>query len=237
GLHYRRFMRVITSAIAPKSYLEVGTNAGQSLAQIRCASISVDPRFALTANIMAGKPECHLFQMTSDEFFEKDRVTQIFPKGIDLAFLDGMHLFEYLLRDFIGAERYCSSRSVVALHDCLPPQAVWAERKPQTVGWTGDVWKVVLAIREFRPDIRITCLDCPPTGLVLCTGLDSSSTILRDNYETVLDRFSSMHLSPDMHELYGAIEITSTDSLKSREAILNKIFSSQGANGRINDAS
>jgi hypothetical protein len=87
---------------------------------------------------------------------------------VDVAFLDGMHLFEYLLRDFIHTERVCDRNSVILLDDCLPVniEMTDGERRPDlrkdaelASWWTGDVWKVVEILRELRPDLRIvsTC--------------------------------------------------------------------------------
>jgi hypothetical protein len=36
-------------------------------------------------------------------------------------------------------------------------------------------------LQEFRPDLKIVLLDCPPTGLVMCAGLDNRSTKLMFN--------------------------------------------------------
>jgi hypothetical protein len=52
--------------------------------------------------------------------------------------------------------------------------------------WTGDVWKLVPILHRWRPDLEIRCLDCPPTGLVLCTNLDPASTVLADAYNKIL---------------------------------------------------
>ena len=50
-----------------------------------------------------------------------------FPKGPDIAFLDGMHRAEYLLRDFMNTERFSHERTLILLHDCLPVNARMAD--------------------------------------------------------------------------------------------------------------
>ena len=52
---------------------------------------------------------------------------------MDFAFIDGMHLFEFALRDFMNLERHCTPQSVIMVHDCYPTEREHAEREPQTV--------------------------------------------------------------------------------------------------------
>jgi len=64
-----------------------------------------------------------LYQMPSDAFFAHYSPTALVGTPIEMAFLDGLHRCEYLLRDFINTERHCKPNSIVALHDCLPVEA------------------------------------------------------------------------------------------------------------------
>jgi hypothetical protein len=127
-----------------------------------------------------------------------------FPDGIGIAFQDGLHHFEALLHDFIKTERFCHSRSLMVLHDCLPLNERMAEREyrldetedPFTRGhWTGDVWRIIPILQKFRPDLRILLVDCPPTGLVLCSKLNPDSTILSENYDQIVHDFRELSLS------------------------------------------
>ena len=110
-----------------------------------------------------------------------------------MAFIDGMHWFEYALRDFANIERACSPGSVVFIHDCYPIDAESAARERSTKLWSGDVWKTILALRELRPDLHVATLDAKPTGLAVITGLDPSSTVLFDRLDEAIDRY--MHMS------------------------------------------
>ena len=85
--------------------------------------------------------------------------------------------------------------------------------------WTGDVWKILYAFKLFRPDLRVSILDCPPTGLVAVRGLDPSSTVLSSavlssRYEEVLAKAGS--LVPDdarMAELWALYPTLDTTAL------------------------
>ena len=128
GPDYYHVLQRIHSVLAPKSYLEIGTRDGGSLAQANCASIAIDPQFDLRMEVIGHKPSCHFYQQTSDSFFAERDPTAILGRPIDFAFLDGMHLYEFLLRDFINVERHCRPNSVIALHDCIPTDSFVARR-------------------------------------------------------------------------------------------------------------
>ena len=85
-------------------------------------------RWRRNRDVIGTKQRAFFFQMTSDAFFADHDLALFFPRGVDLAFIDGMHRFEFLLRDFINTERRCHARSIVLLHDCLPRNCRMAER-------------------------------------------------------------------------------------------------------------
>jgi hypothetical protein len=127
--------------------------------------------------------------MTSDEFFAGHEPREHLEGAIELAFIDGMHLSEFALRDFNNVERYCDRSSMIVLHDALPMNFEMTERNWQpdlrrdeelASFWTGDVWRLVPLLARERPTLHIEVLDCPPTGLVLVGDLDPQSTILSD---------------------------------------------------------
>jgi hypothetical protein len=197
GLPYLDFLTALHNGLSPEWYLEIGTQKGRSLECARCRSIAIDPEFRIKTAVPGPLPELHLFQQTSDDFFASGFLRR---NGIrlDLAFLDGMHLFEYLLRDFINAERHAAAGAVFAVHDCVPWCVNMAERdRNLTEGrpWTGDVWKLLPILGAFRPDLTVVVADCTPTGLVLVTGLDSASSALADAYEAIVAEMTPVTLA------------------------------------------
>lgn len=177
--------------LSPRSYLEIGVNDGRSLALSRARSIAIDPAFKVTAEIHC---EVDLVKATSDDFFARaDPVDQLPDRVIDLAFIDGLHIFEYALRDFRNVERYASWTSVIVLDDMLPRSVSEAARDRHTVEWTGDVFKVAEVLRRYRPDLTCLALDTQPTGLLLVLGADPDNRTLWDRYEELVAEF----LAPD----------------------------------------
>jgi hypothetical protein len=181
---------------------------------------AADPKFQLQGNPIGERIETYLFQLTSDEFFARHNLRTYFPNGVDFAFLDGMHHFEYLLRDFFNMEKYSHRYTIVALHDCYPINTEIANREENydsrvdaaTRGmWAGDVWKLLPILHDFRPDLDITILDCPPTGLVVVRGLDPASKVLIDNYDGIVAEYRDVNLEKFDIERFRD-EFSTTDS-------------------------
>jgi hypothetical protein len=226
---YSEFISTLARLREVKTYCEIGVNNAENLKYIACdIAIGVDPNFVISQPFCAGKKEVHLFQSTSDAFFRTGKTKAIAPEGVDLFFLDGMHLFEYLLRDFSYAERNSHRNSLIVLHDCLPMNREMAERSftPATAPenrqyrdyWTGDVWKVVRILQDRRKDLRITAVKCPPTGLIVVSGLDPESTALDDDYQDIVDRYRTVDGGPDAISAY----LASLNYLNTREVDLSR---------------
>ena len=211
GPAYREFIRDVVVRKTARNYLEVGVHNGSTLALIDCPAIGVDPQFVFDRNPMGKKRILHLYQMGADEFFRDHDPRAVFGAPVDVAFLDGMHRFEYLLRDFINTERVCDASGLIMIDDCLPLNLEMTERnhrpelrKDKAIAnwWTGDVWKVVSILREYRPDLRILPVDVIPTGNIMVTNLDPSSTRLRDAYFEIVDRYASLEMDAVAFESY-----------------------------------
>lgn len=191
GINYVGFFRQVTRIARPRTYLEIGTQNGQSLAAMKCDAICIDP-IMKPATRALDRDRTFCFQMASDAFFRETDVFALFPHGIDVAFLDGMHRFEYLLRDLHNTERYCHSQSLVLIHDCFPDEPELAVRQPPGGPWTGDVWKIVPLLLEFRPDLHLRRLDCPPTGLLAVQGLSPEGPGLAGRYHEAVGAYAEL---------------------------------------------
>jgi hypothetical protein len=182
--------------LMPRNYFEIGSRSGNSLKYATVPAIAVDPAFQLPDGFVEARPLLRLFQMTSDDFFARHDVQTLLGEPIDFAFLDGMHCFEFLLRDFMNVEKSASPRTVIALHDCVPFSSAIVSRDQKSRkhyeydvmpgAWAGDVWKLLPILRKYRPDLHITVFDCPPTGLTFVSSLNPCSSVLHDAYDTIL---------------------------------------------------
>lgn len=182
GLHER---------LRPRSYLEIGVNTGRSLGLSRTRSIGVDPFFTVTSELHC---DVHLVRTTSDEFFARPHPLAHFPEPvIDLAFIDGMHLAEFALRDFMNVERFTHAASVIVLDDMLPRNVEEACRERGEAlargAWAGDVYKVVATLRSLRPDLVCLEVDTSPTGTLVVLTPDPASTVLQDAYDDLVEEY------------------------------------------------
>ena len=191
AVYYYEFLTAVHERLAPRAYLEIGVRNGGSLALSRCRSVGIDPAFSIHAELDG---DLALFRTTSDEYFSRpDPLAATRGVPFDLAFVDGLHLFEFALRDFINAERHSSGSGLVIFDDVLPRSVDEAARVRHTVSWTGDVYPMLAVLAEHRPDLVVVPVGTQPTGLLLVTGLDPSSTVLSDRYDQIL----ADHLRPD----------------------------------------
>jgi len=146
----------------------------------RCRSIGVDPAFKIDNPIHC---DVQLIKATSDDFFAGEEPLAHFDgMPVDLAFIDGMHLSDFALRDFINIEPFMADTGVIVLDDVLPRNGLEAARDRKTEPWTGDVYKVVEILHRQRPDLVALLVNTAPTGTAVIVGVDRTSTVLKDAY-------------------------------------------------------
>ena len=173
-------LQLLHQKTQPRTYLEIGIRTGRSMVLSRCRSIGVDPSFKIDNPIHC---DVQLIKATSDDFFAREEPLAHFDGvPVDLAFIDGMHLSDFALRDFINVEPFMADTGVVVLDDVLPRNGLEAARDRKTEPWTGDVYKVVEILQRRRPDLVVLLVNTAPTGTAVIIGVDQASTILKDTY-------------------------------------------------------
>lgn len=194
------FLLRVHEALKPEFYFEIGVQKGRSLLLSQGKAIGVDPMPAPNIRL---KPHQKIVKMSSDAFFF-DKANILLTSPPELIFIDGMHLFEYALRDFINIEKYSDENTVVIIDDIFPSHPAQAERKRRTRFWTGDVWKVYDILSMYRKDLKLSAIDASPTGVLVVEGLDPRSRVLDENYARILDDYIMMKLPESYVERVGA---------------------------------
>ena len=198
GMHYLDVIDRLETELSVDLYLEIGSRSGASIARRTCSFIAIDPEFAVTAPVFNSAELMLFFQQTSDAFFASG-VLEALDQKPDLAFIDGMHLFEYALRDFIHCERSMGENGVVCFHDVAPFNHAMTTRditylNGSGMPWTGDVWKVMVALKEYRPDLTVELLSAQKTGLGVVSGLAPDNTVLADKLDTIVAKYTDITL-------------------------------------------
>jgi tetratricopeptide (TPR) repeat protein len=192
GEPYVAVLERIHRHLRPRTYIEIGIEHGTSLQLVapETLALGVDPQPQLR---FAPGPNVRVFAETSDAFFARHDVrAELGGLPVDLAFIDGLHHFEYALRDFMSLERLCTPRSTILIDDCFPHDRRTAERERHIEFWSGDVWKVVVLLKKYRPDLSIHTVATPPTGMCIVRNLDPGSRFVADNLQRLIDEFSAL---------------------------------------------
>jgi len=138
--------------------LEIGVETGQSIALARRENARDRYRPRTQDHKSSSLPARAYVPPRATQYFAAHDVRAEFGGlPVDLAFIDGMHQFEFALRDFINIEKHCTSRSTILIHEVLtdPWSRHTAERERRTGFWSGDIWRLVLLLRKYRPDLGV----------------------------------------------------------------------------------
>jgi len=204
GDHYSDWLDRLHADLTPRLYLEIGIAIADSFARARppTVAIGVDPA---PRPASALQTESHIFAETSDVFFSKERLNSLCPgQSVDFAFIDGLHVFAQSLRDFINVEAHCHPNAVIAIHDTIPFDELTQRPDRQRSFYTGDVWKLVVCLRHYRPDLKIVTIPTAPSGLTLIGNLDPNSRVLKDNLDEAIEKYER-HEYQDFQENMASI--------------------------------
>ena len=211
GDDYRVWLERLYVSLVPETVVEIGVGQGESLALLRppTIAIGIDP----AANVVVPfKAKTHIFAETSDEFFAQRRTDKLLAgRPLSIGFIDGLHLYEQVLRDFIYLEACCGPRSVILFHDTVPLNQTVQSRIRKTLFYTGDVWKTVLCLKHYREDLDIFTIAAPLSGLTVVTGLNPKSRVLTRNYEEAVARFIDLPFSEIESDLDTTLNLVPND--------------------------
>jgi tetratricopeptide (TPR) repeat protein len=216
GEHYLQLLARILDAVRPRTYVEIGVERGTSLRLVRppTLAIGIDPEPKLAGPLAANQK---VFAETSDVFFAtRDPRAELGGLPIDLAFIDGMHQFEFALRDFANLERFSTRDSTILIDDCYPLDRETAERERHRAFWSGDIWRLILLLKKYRPDLAIHIIATPPCGLAVVRQLDPDSRLLREQHDSLCREFLAVDYAFLEHDMPGKLNLFPNDWEKVR---------------------
>lgn len=170
GPSYYDWLERFYAELKPAVVVEIGVFDGVSLSKVKAPAlaIGIDPNPRATVALGA---QTHIFPETSDAFFDRGGADALLAgRPVGVGFIDGLHTFDQVLRDFANLERYCDAGSVLLVHDTAALDEATQRVPPTTQFHTGDVWKLVPALRTLRPDLDVFTIATPWTGLTVISG-------------------------------------------------------------------
>lgn len=170
GPSYYDWLERFYAELKPAVVVEIGVFDGVSLSKVKAPTlaIGIDPNPRATVALGA---QTHIFPETSDVFFDRGGADALLAgRPVGVGFIDGLHTFDQVLRDFANLERYCDAGSVLLVHDTAALDEATQRVPPTTQFHTGDVWKLVPALRTLRPDLDVFTIATPWTGLTVISG-------------------------------------------------------------------
>jgi hypothetical protein len=183
GPNYLDLLARLHDWLTPKLYLEIGVFEGTSIALAKppTRAVGIDPApkilHPLTASTL-------ILPRTSDaQFALADPRADWGGDRIDFAFIDGLHVYDQVLRDFAFVEAHANRDALIAIHDTHPFDRLSAEPERVTQFHTGDVWRLIPFLSAHRPDLKIITVKAPPSGLTLIANLNPDfdwSTLLHE---------------------------------------------------------
>lgn len=161
------------------NYLEIGVRDGFCFFKIKAdRKLAVDPNFVINpqakwkayfnnfSNLFS-----RYYKLTSDDFFNKYGRRLEGRNGLDVVFIDGLHLYEQVVKDIENSLRYLRPDGIILLHDCNPafeaaavrgfsPAEIAKDPPPGWTGeWNGDVWKAIVHYRALQPGVEVAVFD------------------------------------------------------------------------------
>ena len=131
------------------SYLEISCFKDETFNQINIKKkIGVDP-------VSGGN-----LRMTSDQFFNDNK------DKFDLIFIDGLHVYEQVIKDIFNSIKVLKENGIILVHDCLPRKLWYQTPTRMSDTWNGDVWKAIVECRTLENIDTYTCLADEGIGVI-----------------------------------------------------------------------
>ena len=131
------------------SYLEIGCFKNETFNKINIKKkIGVDP-------VSGGN-----LRMTSDHFFKENK------EKFDLIFIDGLHVYEQVIKDIFNSINILKENGIILVHDCLPRKLWYQTPTRMSDTWNGDVWKAIVECRTLEYIDTYTCLADEGIGVI-----------------------------------------------------------------------
>ncbi len=168
GTHSSRRINYLLSAlnISKTKYLEIGIAHGYTIEAVMATQkVGVDPFLKCK---IGNRKDVALYEEMSENYFDK-----ISNEKFDVIFIDGSHTFREAYCDLINAVNLLNAKGFILMDDTVPEDKFSALsdhelcnslRKSNGIHretWSGDVYKVILAINKFHKNLVVKTIIGP----------------------------------------------------------------------------
>ena len=186
----------MTSLFPNPRYLEIGVANGETFLAVKADyKVAVDPRFNLDISSLGPETlDCQFIEVTSDEYFAARSKRD---KKFHVIYLDGLHTFEQILRDFTNALLFLEDDGIIVIDDVAPTSyaaglpdegdAVLIKKATNDSdnSWMGDVYKLVYFIDTFFPSMHLRTVSDNHGQSVVWRSVSASRAFKARKYEEI----------------------------------------------------
>jgi hypothetical protein len=180
-------------ALVNKILTKFGKNA--KYLEIGCAGDSLFNSIPLIDKVGIDPESGGTIKTTSDNFFSTNK------DFFNVVFIDGLHEYHQVQRDFENALESVPVGGVICFHDMIPRN--WIEANIPAIhdgSWTGDVWKIAFElINSEGIEFKIIPID---HGIGVVKKVAQSASLAKDNkkldgegYSFLLDNFDDLPIT------------------------------------------
>jgi hypothetical protein len=205
-MDYVQFLALMKRILRPHTYIEVGIGEGATFFSDPVPEfvIGIDPNLQFGATLASRTPNCRgmvIMRSSSDEAFaEFSSHNTLGDHKADMAFVDGLHHSDVVLRDIANCARVSRENALIFVHDVFPGNEAQASRQPIAGAWMGDVYKVVpviVRLLHWVPTLLIK--DIAPSGMFILRATG-------DIYGSIFNRYQMLVAAMESCEFAGTIE-------------------------------
>jgi site-specific DNA-cytosine methylase len=126
-------------------------------------------------------------------------------------------VIQFLEKDI--PEKYYYNDSTIILHDTIPLNKETSSREILKGSWTGDVFKMVLILKKYRPDLKLYNLEKSP-GACIIKNLNPNSSVLKENYDKIVAEYMNLTFDDIAIDLKEQLSVLSFDKFEDIKKIL-----------------
>ena len=177
GEDYRELLERLLNHLKPRTYVEVGAEGNRFV------------HLAKTAKRTLGiRPD-------EKPLAQRDLSAELGDRPVDVAFIHDVLQFERVLGDVAKLEQAANRDSVILLGGCYPLDEESASRESRNTFASGDVWRLVVLLKKYRPDLQINTIGTAPTGLTVIQNLNPESGFAQADHGAMVTEMMALPYS------------------------------------------